>query len=112
MKSLAVVLIALIALVQYPLWLGKGSWQQVRAFEHEINRTQQENQKLQNRNMVFHAEINDLKQGTDALEERARSDIGMIKKNEIFFQIVETNPTETAPHSSFASASPSRNQTR
>ncbi|MDC8446351.1 MAG: cell division protein FtsB [Nitrosomonas sp.] len=108
MKSLTIVLIALIALIQYPLWLGKGSWLQVRTFEQDIIQTQEENLKLQNRNMIFHAEINDLKQGTDAIEERARNDIGMIKKNEIFFQIVETNPASAIPPASFAHA----NQTR
>lgn len=108
MKSLAIVLIALIALIQYPLWMGKGSWLQVRTFEQDIVQAQEENLKLQNRNMIFHAEINDLKQGTDAIEERARNDIGMIKKDEIFFQIVETNPASTIPPASFARASQTR----
>ncbi len=108
MKSFAVVLMTLIALIQFPLWTGKGGWLQVRAIEQDIIQTQEENLKLQNRNMIFHAEINDLKQGTDAIEERARNDIGMIKKNEIFFQIVETNPTSTIPPAGFARA----NQTR
>ncbi|MCB1977686.1 MAG: cell division protein FtsB [Nitrosomonas sp.] len=108
MKSLAIVLIALIALIQYPLWLGKGSWLQVSAFEQDIVQAQEENLKLQNRNMIFHAEINDLKQGTDAIEERARNDIGMIKKDEIFFQIVDTNPVGTVPPASFARANQNR----
>lgn len=108
MKSLAIVLIALIALIQYPLWLGKGSWLQVSTFEQDIVQAQEENLKLQNRNMIFHAEINDLKQGTDAIEERARNDIGMIKKDEIFFQIVDTNPVGTVPPASFARANQNR----
>ncbi|MBX3638933.1 MAG: cell division protein FtsB [Nitrosomonas sp.] len=108
MKSLAIVLMMLIALIQFPLWTGKGGWFQVHTIEQDIIQTQEENLKLQNRNMIFHAEINDLKQGTDAIEERARNDIGMIKKNEIFFQIVETNPTSTIPPAGFARA----NQTR
>jgi len=108
MKLLAVALITLISLIQYPLWFGKGSWQQVQVIEQSIIQMQEENLKLQNRNQIFHAEINDLKQGTDAIEERARNDIGMIKKNEIFFQIVETNPAHTIPPASFARAIPAR----
>jgi len=108
MKLLAAALITMIALIQYPLWYGKGSWQQVRVTEQRITQIQEENLKLQGRNMVFHAEINDLKQGTDAIEERARNDIGMIKKNEIFFQIVDTSPTQTKPPANFAHATPAR----
>lgn len=108
MKLLAAALIALIALIQYPLWFGKGGWQQVRITEQRIAQMQEENLVLQNRNLVFHAEINDLKQGTDAIEERARNDIGMIKKNEIFFQIVDTSPTQATPSANFAHANPAR----
>lgn len=108
MKLLAAALITLIALIQYPLWFGKGGWQQVRITEQRIAKIQEENLKLQNRNLIFHAEINDLKQGTDAIEERARNDIGMIKKNEIFFQIVETSPTHTKPPANFAHVNPAR----
>ncbi len=89
MKVLSLILIALITLLQYPLWLGKGSWLKVWEFDqqgitqHEINR------KLQIRNATLDAEVRDLKQGFDAVEERARSELGMIKQDEIFFQIVK-----------------------
>jgi len=108
MKSLAAILLTLIALIQYPLWFGKGGWHQVHQTEQSIVAAQEENLKLQNRNIIAHAEINDLKQGTDAIEERARSDIGMIKKNEIFFQIVESKPSDTLPPANFARANPAK----
>jgi cell division protein FtsB len=89
MRVLALSLAALIALVQYPLWLGKGSWLRVWEVDRQIRAQREVNRQLQARNGALDAEVRDLKVGLDAIEERARSELGMIKQNEIFFQILE-----------------------
>ena len=91
MKFLALVFIALIALLQYPLWYGKGSWLRVWELDKKVNAARQTNHELQNRNTILEAEVNDLKQGLDAIEERARSELGMVKQDEMFFQISKSN---------------------
>jgi cell division protein FtsB len=88
MKVLSLVLVALIALIQYPLWLGKGSWFRVWEVDSQIKSQREKNTKLQTRNTALDAEVRDLKQGLEAIEERARSEMGMIKQDEIFFQII------------------------
>jgi len=89
MKLLAIVLATLIALIQYPLWFGKGSWLRVREVERQIRTQREVNKRLQARNAALDAEVRDLKQGLGAVEERARSELGMIKQDEIFFQVLE-----------------------
>ena len=89
MKLLTLALIALVALLQYPLWLGKGSWLRVWDIDQQVRAQRDTNQKLRARNAALDAEVRDLKQGTDAIEERARSELGMIKQDEIFFQVIE-----------------------
>jgi cell division protein FtsB len=88
MKVLSLVLVALIVLIQYPLWLGKGSWFRVWEVDQQIKSQRDRNAKLQTRNNILDAEVRDLKQGLDAIEERARSEMGMIKQDEIFFQLL------------------------
>ena len=88
MKVLTLILIVLIVLLQYPLWLGEGSWLKVWEIDQQVTRQHEINQKLQMRNAALDAEVRDLKQGHEAIEERARSELGMIKQNEIFFHIV------------------------
>ena len=92
MKLLALSLAALIALIQYPLWLGKGGWLRVWEVDQEIRSQREANRQSQARNGALDAEVQDLKVGLDAVEERARSELGMIKENEIFFQILEEAP--------------------
>ena len=89
MRLLTLVLAALIALIQYPLWLGKGSWLRVWEVDQQIKAQRAINQRLQARNSALDAEVRDLKQGLEAIEERARSELGMVKHDEIFFQLVE-----------------------
>ncbi len=89
MKLLTLALIALIAMLQYPLWLGKGSWLRVWDVDQQVRAQRETNQKLHARNAALDAEVRDLKQGLDAIEERARSELGMIKQDEIFFQVIE-----------------------
>jgi cell division protein FtsB len=88
MRWVLLILILLLLLLQYPLWLGKGSWFKVWDIDRQVDEQKHINQKTQVRNAVLDAEVCDLKQGTEAIEERARSELGMVKRNEIFFQIV------------------------
>ena len=89
MKLVTLILVVLIAALQYPLWLGKGSWLRVWEVDRQLREQTLANQKLQARNAALDAEVRDLKQGIEAIEERARSELGMIKQDEIFFQILE-----------------------
>ena len=97
MKLVTLALIALIALLQHPLWLGKGSWLRVWEVDNQVRAQRETNQKLALRNAALDAEVRDLKQGLDAIEERARSELGMIKRDEIFFQILDERQAGKAP---------------
>jgi cell division protein FtsB len=88
-RLLALALAGLILLSQYPLWLGKGGWLRVWEVERQIGAQRDVNRQLQARNQSLDAEVRDLKVGLDAIEERARSELGMIRQNEIFFQLIE-----------------------
>jgi cell division protein FtsB len=92
-KLVTLALIALIALLQHPLWLGKGSWLRVWEVDQQMHAQRETNEKLALRNAALDAEVRDLKQGLDAIEERARSELGMIKRDEIFFQILDERQT-------------------
>lgn len=89
MRVVTLTLIVLLLLLQYPLWLGKGSWLQVWELNRQLEALQQTNQKTAQRNATLDAEVRDLKQGTAAIEERARSELGMIRRNEVFYQVLE-----------------------
>lgn len=92
MKVLTLVLAGLIVLIQYPLWVGKGSWFRVWEVDQQIRAQRETNRELQARNAALEAEVRDLKVGLDAVEERARSELGMIRQDEIFFQVLEASP--------------------
>lgn len=94
MRWLAVALVALIALLQYPLWLGKGGWLRVWDVDRQLQQQKEGNKKLEVRNAGLDAEVRDLKQGYDAIEERARFELGMIKQDEVFVQIPEKTAVE------------------
>ncbi len=89
MKALAGVLAALILAIQYPLWIGKGSWMRVQEADRALTQQKAKNAQLQARNAGLEADVRDLKQGTEAIEERARYELGMVKPDEVFFQYVE-----------------------
>ena len=97
MRWISLILAALLLLLQYPLWLGKGGWLKVWELRQQVEVQKQINQKTQSRNAVLDAEVRDLKQGTEAIEERARSELGMVKPNEVFFQIIGDHPKVSAP---------------
>ena len=89
MKPLAYVLAGLILALQYPLWIGKGSWTRVRELDRQVAEQRDNNARLKARNDALDAEVRDLKEGSDALEERARLELGMIKRDEVFYQVVQ-----------------------
>jgi cell division protein FtsB len=89
MKLLAAILGALIVLIQYPLWLGKGGWLRAWEMDRQLEAQRATNRLLEARNGALAAEVRDLKQGIEAIEERARYELGMVREDEIFFQIVE-----------------------
>ena len=98
MKVLAGILGALIVLIQYPLWLGKGGWLRVWEIDSQVSAQRDKNAQLELRNAALAAEVRDLKQGTEAIEERARHELGMIRHDEVFFQVAEQprQPAATA----------------
>lgn len=96
MRWLSLGLVALIVLLQYPLWLGKGGWLRVWDVDRQLQQQKEGNAKLEVRNAGLDAEVRDLKQGYDAIEERARFELGMIKQDEVFVQIPEKSAAEKA----------------
>ncbi len=89
MRLLTLTLALLIAALQYPLWLGKGSWLKAWEVDQELSKQNVENTRLKARNASLDAEVKDLKTGYEAIEERARTELGMLKQDEIFFQVLE-----------------------
>ena len=88
MRLLAIVFVTLLLLIQYPLWLGKGGWLRVWELDRQVSAAQTKNEGLKERNNKLASEVEDLKIGTGAVEERARFELGMIKRDEIFVQIL------------------------
>ncbi len=88
MKGLTLLLLLLLCLLQYKLWIGNGSLTEVHHLQQTRNDLREDNQRLRERNESLAAEVMDLKHGQDALEERARSELGMIRSNETFYQII------------------------
>ena len=95
MRWLTLALAGLVVLIQYPLWLGKGGWLRVWEVDQQIRAQREINTRLKARNAALEAEVRDLKQGVEAIEERARSELGMIRQDEIFFQLLD-DPTGAA----------------
>jgi cell division protein FtsB len=95
-RVLTLTLAILIVLIQYPLWLGKGSWLRVWEVDQQIHSQREANRQLQARNNALEAEVRDLKVGLEAIEERARSELGMIRQDEVFFQVLEPAPAARA----------------
>ncbi len=89
MRWLVWLLVVLFVLLQYKLWVGDGSLAEVWDLYRQGDLQKQENQRLQERNQALEAEVQDLKQGLDSIEERAREELGMIKDSETFYQIIE-----------------------
>lgn len=88
MKAIPLILIALLAALQYRLWFGKNSVPQYLLMQQEVSEQQLQNTNLEQRNNLLKADINDLKIGLEAVEERARNELGLIKQGETFYRIL------------------------
>ena len=97
MRALAIILGALILLIQYPLWFGKGGWLRAWEVDRQVSAQKAKNTDFEKRNAHLAAEVRDLKTGTEAIEERARQELGMVKPDETFYQYVEPPVAATAP---------------
>lgn len=97
MRWLTLILVLAIAALQYPLWFGKGSWLRVWDVGQQISAQKSHNMALKTRNASLDAEVRDLKQGYEAIEERARSELGMVKRDEVFFQVLDEGKKPAAP---------------
>jgi cell division protein FtsB len=87
-SKLTFIFFLLILLIQYPLWFAEGGFKSILEKNNQIKEQQKINADLKKQNDALIAEVNDLKKGAKAIEERARDELGMIKKDEIFFQII------------------------
>jgi cell division protein FtsB len=98
MRLITVALLALLLLIQYPLWLGERGWLRVKEMESQVQAVQKKTQALKARNAKLESEVRDLREGSGAVEERARYELGMIKQDEIFVQILgaDGKPKESA----------------
>jgi cell division protein FtsB len=95
MRLITLALAALLLLIQYPLWLGKeGGWLHVQDMESQVDAMRKKTDELKARNAKLESEVRDLKDGTGAVEERARYELGMIKQNEIFIQVLKKGSKE------------------
>lgn len=94
MKIITLILVILLLLLQYPLWLGKGGWLKVWDLNRQTEAQLKISQQTEARNALLDAEVRDLKQGTAAVEERARSELNMVKSDEVFFQILDESANQ------------------
>ena len=106
MKILAAVLASLLLALQYPLWIGKGSWMRVRELDGQLEQQREANARTKARNDALDAEVRDLKNGFEAVEERARSELGMVKQDEVFFQLQQPARRPESSASTVASGAP------
>jgi cell division protein FtsB len=92
MRALGILLAALIILIQYPLWFGKGGWLRAWELDGQVGAATARNAQLAVRNAALAAEVRDLKTGTETIEERARYELGMTRPDEVFYQYPDENP--------------------
>lgn len=90
MRLITFALALMLVLLQYRLWFGKNSVPDYVALRQQVAQQLEANAKLKQRNKLLYADIDDLKSGLEAVEERARNELGMIKQNETFFRIIPT----------------------
>ena len=99
MRPSTAILLGLAVVIQYPLWLGKGGWLRVWDLSRQLDAALAKEQELKARNDKLASEVQDLKEGTGAVEERARYELGLIKENEIFVQVLEPGASKSQPAS-------------
>ena len=92
MRWPVIILVLLVAALQYPLWLGKGGWLRVWDVDHQLETQREANRQLEQRNAALEAEVRDLKSGNEAIEERARFELGLTKPGEIFVHTPQQKP--------------------
>ena len=115
LRWIALILIALLIALQVKLWVGDGGMRDLRTIRSRVSEQQTENTRLKQRNDALHADVEDLKHGQDAVEARARSQLGLIKPGEVFYQVVmppsgssvAVPPPETTAPPSASTAAPS-----
>ena len=95
MRLLLLLLVALAGLIQYPLWSGRGGWLAVWDMQEQVAEQRSTNEGLRARNQALTAEVEDLRTGTEASEERARAELGMMRQGELFVQIFATRQQDT-----------------
>ena len=100
MRLLLIVLVLLTAITQYPLWWGKGGWQRVREMQTKLHDQEEINEALTARNNALAAEVQDLTAGTDAIEERARTEMGLVQEDEIFVHLPPVGQSQQPGQSS------------
>ena len=98
MKFITIIMVLLLLLLQYRLWTGNSSLIEVSLLRDDIEKVESENERLKERNLSLTAEVFNLKQGHEAIEEIARSEMGMIKDGETFYQIIESADQESNPN--------------
>ena len=94
MKILALALLILLVWLQYKIWLQDGGIPEVLQLQQEVESVKAEVDKLEERNASLDAEVQDLKKGLDAIEERARSEMGMIKEGEVYYQVIDSEKSD------------------
>jgi cell division protein FtsB len=99
MRLILIVLTALLVMIQYPLWLGKGGWLRVWDLSRQLDTALEKEKELRQRNEKLAGEVQDLKEGTGAVEERARYELGMVKEGEIFVQVLDGGTKASAQDS-------------
>lgn len=104
MRLVRLVLVVVLVLIQVPLWFGEGGWLKVRERERKLVEQRKTNADLRARNAALEAEVRDLRDGTAAIEERARHELGMIKSDEIFVQVLDPKAKAEAASSPPADA--------
>ena len=97
MRIVAIVLAALLVVIQYPLWFGKGGWMRVVELERQLAAQRSVNTGLTERNAQLAAEVASLREGRGAIEERARHELNMVRDGEIFFQLVGSRADPVPP---------------
>jgi cell division protein FtsB len=106
-RLLTAALLIILLLLQWPVWFGKGGWFKVWERERELATVERANEERRLRNTAMEADVRDLKDGTGAIEERARQELGMIKKGEVFVQVLPADKALTAPGAQSTPAKPS-----
>ena len=89
MRWILILLLLFLFGLQYRLWMGSGSWEQIVSLDREIKQQTRVNERLSNRNKLLDVEVQDLKNGLESVEERARSDLGLIKEGETFYLMLD-----------------------